>query len=165
MASDAPWVIVTVFWAVVGTGITLWVRRDLSREVGQFSAMAKRLESATRRNEADVYDIRASAYVEFEEVEDEGACYAFDVGGGRIAFISGQEFYAGSKFPSLDFSLIYILDEEEQAVDMLIEKRGARADSVRTIPAAAKWEIDVPESLSVLKGSLDELEEILGPAG
>ncbi len=165
LASDASWVIITAFWAVVGAGITLWVRRDLSREVGYASAMAGRLESATRHNEADVYDIRASAFVEFEEVEDEGACYAFNLGDGRVVFISGQEFYPSSKFPSLDFSLIYILDEEGQAVDMLIEKRGGRADPVRTIPASAKWEMEVPQSLSVVEGALDDLEALLGRQG
>jgi hypothetical protein len=108
---------------------------------------------------------RSVRAVELEEVEDEGASYAFDLGDGRVAFVSGQEFYPGPNFPSLDFSLIFILDEEERAVDMLIEKRGARAGPVRTIPATTKWEMDVPQSLSVVEGALVDLEELLGPSG
>jgi hypothetical protein len=120
------------------------------------------LESALMRNEADVFDIRAAAFVELEEVEDEGACYAFDLGDGRIAFLSGQEFYPGARFPSLDFSLVYVLDEEDRTADMLMEKRGPRAAPERRIPATVKWELDIPESLSVMIGSLDDLEGRLG---
>jgi hypothetical protein len=147
---------------VVGGGITLWVRRDLRREVGDLSAIVLGLESALRRGEADVYGIRASAFVEFEEVEDEGAAYAFDLGAGKLVFLHGQEFYSASGFPSLDFSLIYPLDEEDRAVDMIIEKRGPRAAPTRIIPAGTKRGLDLPESLSVLRGSLDEVEKILG---
>ena len=50
-------------------------------------------------------------------------------------------------------------------MNMLIEKKGPRADPVRTIPASRKWEVDVPESLSVVEGRLDDLEEVLGPSG
>jgi hypothetical protein len=164
-ASDVSWVMITGFWFVVGMVITLWARRDLVREVGHASTMARRLESAVKHDEAAVYDIRAEAFVEFEEVEDEGACFAFDLGGGRIAFVSGQEFYPAAGFPSLDFSLVYILDEHGQAVDMFIDKRGPVAEPTRTIPAATKWTLDIPESLSVMDGALDELEEILGRSG
>ena len=99
------------------------------------------------------------------EVEDEGACFAFDLGGGRIAFVSGQELYPVAGFPSLDFSLVYVLDEQGQAVDMLIDKRGPGASPVRTIPAATKWTLDIPESLSVMDGALDELEDLLIDSG
>lgn len=162
LASDVPWVVVTGFWLLVGTGIMAWVRRGLAREVGELSGMALGFESAMRRNEVEVYDVRASAFVELEEVEDEGACYAFDLGDGRIAFLSGQEFYSGAGFPSLDFSLAYVLDEEDRVVDMLIEKRGPRAAPARTIPSGTKWALTLPESLSVIVGSLEDLEGLLG---
>ncbi len=165
LASDVSWIFVTGFWFVVGAGISAWVRRDLSREVGEASGLALGLESALRRNEADVFDVRASSYVELEEVEDEGACFAFELIDGGIAFLSGQEFYPGAGFPSLDFSLVFPLDEEGRAVDMLIEKRGSRARPTRTIPSKVKWEMALPESLSVVQGSLDDLEEILRPRG
>ena len=59
LASDAPWLIVTLFWFVVGGAIAIWVRRDMRVHTGHFVTMAHNLESALRRNAADVYDIHA----------------------------------------------------------------------------------------------------------
>src|SRR5262245_15476962 len=54
LASDAPWFVVTGFWIVIGAAIALWVGRDMRRHGRQFDAMAQGLESALRRNEAEV---------------------------------------------------------------------------------------------------------------
>ena len=140
----------------------LWVRGDARKDARQQEAWRSCLESALRRNEADVYDIRAGAFAEIEEIEDEGACYAFEVDAGRLVFITGQQFYEGARFPSLDFSLVYLLDEAGQPVDMVIDKRGPRATAARKVPAAIKQKLDVPDHLEVRVGHLDNLENVLG---
>jgi hypothetical protein len=155
LASDAPPMIVTAFWLVTGGVIALWVGRDMRQHASQFGDMAAELQSALTPNAADVYDVRARAFVEFEEEEDEGACYAFEIDGSRLVFVSGQEFYSSGRFPSLDFSLVYVLDEAGQAVDMLIDKRGPRAAPAFTIPAARQAER--PEHLEVRTGTIDTL--------
>jgi hypothetical protein len=158
LASDAPWTVVTAFWVVVGAGLAVWTRRDVAGNASSFGQMARDLESALRRDAADVYDVRAQAFVEFEEIEDEGACFAFDLGDGRLVFVSGQEFYAAARWPSLDFSLVYVLDEQERVVEMLIDKRGDKASPVRTVPASVKRTLRVPDHLEVIAGGLDGLE-------
>jgi hypothetical protein len=161
-ASDAPWFVVSAFWLVVGGGITLSVRRGMLKDAWLADEMARRLESALRRNAADV-DVRAQSFAELEEVEDEGACYAFQLEGDRLVFIAGQEFYPGARFPSLDFSLVYLLDERGETVEMFIEKRGRKASPARTIAAAIKRAADVPSHLEVRNGRLDDLETHIGP--
>ena len=161
LASDAPWLVVTAFWLVVGTGITLWVRRDMRSHAGQLAGMVRSLQSAIRRNEADVYDIRARSFAVLEEIEDEGACYAFELEGDRLVFISGQEFYEAARFPSLDFSLVYALDESGAAVDMFIEKRADKATPSRVISAAVKRHLEVPDHLEVIAGRIANLEAAL----
>jgi hypothetical protein len=163
MASDAPWLVVTAFWLVVGGGITLWVRRDMRKHAGQLEGIARGLESALRRNAADVYDVRASSFAVLEEIEDEGACYVFQLEGDRLVFIAGQEFYEAARFPSHDFSLVYILDEHGRRVDMFIDKRGAKAAPARTIPAVVKRKLDVPAHLEVHIGRIENLENCIGP--
>ena len=162
--SDAPWTIITLFWIVVGGVIGLWVRRDMRKDAGHLEGMAERLRSALKRNEADAYDVRARSFAEFEEIEDEGACYAFELEDGRLVFISGQEFYAGAKFPSLDFALVYILDEQSRPVDMLIEKRSPRAAPARTIPGATKQKLELPDHLEMISGRIETLEAVLRQA-
>lgn len=161
VASDAPALAVTAFWLVVGAALTFWVGRDMRHHTHEMTAVAGGLQSALRRNEADVYDIRANAFVEFEEIEDEGACYAFALEGDRLAFVSGQEFYPGARFPSLDFSLVYVLDEQGRAVDMVIDTRGDKARPVRTMSSAVKRTVDMPDHLEVLQGPLDGLGDLL----
>jgi hypothetical protein len=164
LSSDAPWLIVTLFWLIVGAALTLWVRRDMRKDAGSFERMVHDLESALRRNAADVYDIRARALAAFEEIEDEGPCYAFELEGNRLVFITGQEFYEGARFPSLDFSLVYVLDEHDRTVDMFIDKRGAKTAPARTIPAASKRVLDVPNHLEVRPGRIDNVEASLTPS-
>jgi hypothetical protein len=165
LAADAPWPLVTVFWLVFGWVLYVWVRRDLRRETAHLPAMGSSMESALRRDEAESFDIVAEAYAEFEEVEDEGACYAFDLGDGQIVFLTGQQFYPSSRFPSLDFSVVYPLDEDGGSADMWIEKRGPAVEPVRVVPAAVKWELAerIPEPLQVVRGRLDTIEQSLTP--
>lgn len=158
LASDAPWLVITGFWLAVGAGITLWVRRDLQKDATIQRQWVEGLDSALRRNEADVYEIRATAFVELEEFEDEGACYAFELEDRRVVFVSGQEFYEAARFPSLDFALVYPLDEAGRTADMMIDKRGPKAAPARTIPFAVKHEMQIPEHLEVVDVPLDQLE-------
>ena len=162
VASDASWLVVTSFWIVAGTGIYFWVRRDLMKNLRSLREMLRGYESARRRDEAEVFDVRSSAFVELEEFEDEGACYTFQIGDDRLVFVTGQEFYPQAKFPSHDFALVYILDERGRSIDMVIEKRGPQATPDRKIPAASKLRLEIPEHLQVVNGRLDQLEELLG---
>lgn len=166
LASDASWVAVTAFWAAAGTLLALWVRRDQRPDGFSLEAMAAETDSALRRGEAEVYDIAARRYVEFEEVEDEGACWAFELGDGRVAFLAGQEMYAAPGFPSLDFSLVYPLDGRGRAVDLWIEPRGEPVPPARVIPAAVKLRLAdaLPAHLESVRADLDRLEEALGQA-
>ena len=157
LASDAPRLVITAFWLVFGVGLALWMRRDAGRDARSFDAMGAGLQSALKMNAADVYDVKARAFAEFEEVEDEGACYAFELSDNRLVFIAGQEFYESARFPSLDFSLVYVLDEAGRTVDMVIDKRGAKAKPARTIPASAKKDMEMPEHLEVRAGTIDGL--------
>ena len=161
VASDSPPLIVTGFWLFVGGGIILAVRRSLQADGRELQSVAGGLESAARRSLADVYDIRATNFVAFEEIEDEGACFAFELAGDRLVFLQGQEFYEAAGFPSLDFSLVMPLDEAGGRVDMMIEKRGPKASPLRVLPAAVKRTLEIPDDLVVVSGTLGDLEERL----
>ncbi len=111
-----------------------------------------------------MFQIEATSFTEFEEVEDEGACYAFEIDWDRTVFVVGQQFYAGPKFPSHDFALVYILSERGDPVDMVIGKRGPRARAARTVPAVTKLELEIPEHLEVIAGRPRQVEDLLKSA-
>jgi hypothetical protein len=80
---------------------------------------------------------------------------------GRLVFVAWQEFYESARFPSLNFSLVYPLDEQGRPVEMFIEKRGGKTAPARTVPAAVKKSLNVPDHLEVCAGRKDNLEAIL----
>lgn len=161
LASDAPWWVITAFWLVVGGVLHVWVRREQKGDARQQQELADRLESALRADRAVVLDVRATRFVEFEEIEDEGACYAFATGADEVVVIAGQQFYPEARFPSLDFSLVYPQDEQAATVSFWMEKRGERAEPARVIPANVKRILDIPEHLTVVRCDLDRLEDVM----
>jgi hypothetical protein len=158
LASDVRWHVVVAVWSGIAMVIALpaafsaW--RDLSRQV-------RRLEEALDADHARVTRVCSDAVVELEEIEDEGACYAFRIGPRKVAFIDGQEFYASRSFPNSDFSLVSILGRDGREIDFTIRKAGSRLTPVRQIPAEVKQRLSIPEHLAVIDAGLDDLERSL----
>ena len=125
----------------------------------------QRHEGALRRNEAQVTRVQSNEMVEFEEQEDEGACYAFQLDNRRILFISGQEFYPSAKFPNTDFSLVDIPAEDGVLVQSFVEKNGRKLRALREIPSQQKAHLRIPVHLEIVDGDLDRIEQILAPSG
>jgi len=143
---------------MICTGLVVWVavssRRDLIREID-------RLEGTLLHDEADEVTIQSTEMVEFQEEEDEGACYALQLNSGRIVFVVGQDYYPSAKFPNTDFSLVSIHDAEGKSVKELIYQRGHKLVPLRTIPAKFKSEMLIPDHLETIEGKLSELEGLL----
>ncbi|MFO1446914.1 MAG: hypothetical protein U1F61_01955 [Opitutaceae bacterium] len=142
------------FWAVLGGLITVptfvqeW--RRLSRKI---TAYDEAMASAS----AEDLSISAQRFWEFEEQEDEGACYAFELVSGGVVFISGQDFYPGARFPTLDFSIVEFRDGSGSVLERIIEKRGTRTAPERVIGAKEKAHLEVPEHRTFYPGALDEM--------
>lgn len=160
LASDAPAWVVTLFWLAVGGAITTWVRRE---RIGELAGTVAPLRSALRRREAEEFRVQATAFAELEEVEDEGAAYAFQIAPDRLLFLAGQEFYATDAFPALSFSLVYPLTEEGALADLIVSCDGPRAVPARVVPRERKRMLeDLPETMEVRPGTIETLESALG---
>lgn len=164
LASDAPWPVVTGFWLLVGGALVVWVRRDLVREAAGVGEAAMAVRAAAEGGEVEDIRIRATALVELEEVEDEGACWGFQIGERRMVFVCGQEFYATSDFPSLDFSLVHALGADGRPVAAWLDVHGPRTNPDVTVPAGRKVTLVLPGHLEVREASVASVETDLGPA-
>jgi hypothetical protein len=156
--SDAPATVIVGFWAVMTVVFTLWIglpSRRLMR--GQVPI----LEDALTANRAREIRLTSNRVVEFEEVEDEGACYAFDGDGSSSIFVTGQEFYEDDDFPNSDFSMIELLGTSGTAVDVLLLKRGRKLTPERVIPASVKDALELPQHLEVVPAPLERVESAL----
>ena len=157
--SDAPAPVIVAFWTLMTLVFTLWIGLPWRRLVrGQIPI----LEDGLRTNRARELRLRSERVVEFEEEEDEGACYAFDHDGGASAvFIIGQEFYEDDDFPNSDFSMTEILGGGGTPVDVLLTKRGRKLTPERVVPARLKNQLDLPEHLEVVAAPLERIETAL----
>lgn len=161
LASTVEWRVIVVFWAAMALVFTALAvatgLRDLLR-------LARQLEETARLGKAEVVRVRCGAMVELEEIEDEGACYAFQVEPDKVLVVDGQEFYATKRFPNEDFDLVHVRDGSGQLVELFIETHGRPLTPSRTIPSTIKGTLEVPEHLSVVPGKLDELERVFARA-
>lgn len=153
-----PWWVITIIWLVVGSIVWLWgyipERRRLTSDLEKF-------ERAAARDEAIVVQIRSERMVEFEEEEDEGACYAFQLQDGRIRFVQGQDFYRSAKFPNTDFSLVHIVSDDGRLLEQQIAKHGDKLEPIHKIPAEIKSKLKIPDHLAIIHGDVNDLEQLL----
>lgn len=157
--SDAPRLIIVGFWAAMTLLFALWTGLPWRRLMrGQIPI----LEDGLRANRAREVRLRSSRCVEFEEEEDEGACYAFDIDDGSSSiFIVGQEFYEDDDFPNSDFSIVEILGTGGRPIDASLTKRGRRLKPERVIAARVKNRLELPEHLEVVHAPLAQIEAAL----
>jgi hypothetical protein len=158
MAGNVSWTVAFMCWLATSLLIGVWIWIE---EFVRHRRRLRRIESALRGGSVRDVRVQASAVAEFEEEEDEGACYAFKVGAETILFISGQEFYSSRTFPNTDFSLIEIHDTEGELVEFYIEKHGHRLEVSKTISADGKKRLRVPDHLARVEAPLSDLERVL----
>lgn len=147
----------------LGAGTVLFVSvfRSLLRQNKDGRRIISVLEDALSNGMAREEKILCSRMVEIEELEDEGACYLFEIEDKRLFLLSGQEYYSNSKFPSTDFSLVDILDSNRNPVDSYIEKRGEKIRSCRIISARDKLKEMIPYDNKFLNCGVNELDSYL----
>ncbi len=158
LASTDSRVLIVMFWLALAICMAFWIGLEARRAAARG---IRRLESAVRADRADAVRISSSQCLQFQEVEDEGACWAFETAENEAVFVVGQDFYPSARFPSTDFSLIEILSEDGGVVDLIIQNDGAKLEPIRVIPASKKSSLRIPEHLGVVRSSLAELEEAL----
>lgn len=151
------WPIVVAVWGGIGVLIALWIILEGN---SRRQARVRNIQLALRDGVCHVIRIRSGRVLEFEEAEDEGACYAFQVGD-SVVFICGQEFYPTRKFPSTDFSLVSFRGHDGHDAEQLITTNGTKLQPFRTVPAKGRTKLRIPEHLEVVRGNLDEIEVLL----
>lgn len=154
LASDAPPAVVIGFWTLMAAMFTLWTglpeRRQARQRAGAYAA-------ALAHDRARVTRIRSERVVAYEEVEDEGACWAFDAGGGRTIFVSGQMYGADAGFPTSDVTFVEVLLPNGAAVDELVTLDGRRLEPEHRVPPAVTLAGEVPEHLQTIDVPIDRI--------
>ena len=123
--------------------------------------MIRAVNDALQNGTAVEETIKSDRMIEIQELEDEGACYLFEVEDKKLLLLFGQEYYPGPKFPVTDFSLIQIQDSKKNPIEFFIEKRGEKLKPYRTIPAKDRLKQMIPYDQKFIHCGIDELDEYL----
>lgn len=161
-------------YGLILIGIGIWVElEDRHRNRGRQRLIDGVLTHGKVRETA----IKASRLWLYEEIEDEGHIYLFELEGGLVAILCGQEFYESSRFPNDDFRINEILAGDGRVVEVLIEKRGGKlaperrvsGDAHRKRPLSldpvAGGELMSAAPAVLCRGSLEEVADQLERAG
>ena len=154
------WFTLLIF-AGVGTILFVSVFRSIIRQDKHNRAMIRAVNDALQNGTAVEETIKSDRMIEIQELEDEGACYLFEVEDKKLLLLFGQEYYPGPKFPVTDFSLIQIQDSKKNPIEFFIEKRGEKLKPYRTIPAKDRLKQMIPYDQKFIHCGIDELDEYL----
>lgn len=157
-AANVAWYWAVIAWSLIGACLFGWsVLEENSKNRKHVDRLARILE----KNEAEVIHVESHEMVEFEEIEDEGATYAFQVDSEQILLLSGQEFYPTEAFPSSRFEIICMNDAMKCGLDTSIESFGDKLQPLRTISVAAQNNFRYVQGVEVLNGRLNDIERLL----
>jgi hypothetical protein len=154
------WFTLLIF-AGVGTFLFVSVCRSMLRQDKHNRAMIHAIDDVLQNGTVVEEIVKSDRMIEVQELEDEGACYLFEVEDKKLLLLFGQEYYPGTKFPSTDFSLIRILDSKNNPVEFFIEKRGEKLKPYRTIPEKDRLKQIIPYEQKFINCGIDELDEHL----
>jgi hypothetical protein len=156
--SEAPRLVIVGFWLVLAILFTVWIGVPGRADVRRQQAL---LTAALQDDRGRVFRVQSNRVVEFEEIEDEGACFAFDIGDGRVLFVLGQEFYADDEFPNTDFSLVTVLGPGNVITDEIFTKSGTKLEPERRIARDVKERLTIPDHLDIVDADLAAIESAL----
>jgi hypothetical protein len=157
--SSASRVVVVAFWLAITALVTVWTWLE-SR--GALSRAARELRAALAFNTVRAIDVRASAVAEFGEFEDEGACYAFQLPGDQLLFISGQQYNESGQWPCAHFSIVEVLTADyAPPFTELLTCHSPKLPPALVIDPLTKMQLAIPDHLSVISGHIEQLELLL----
>lgn len=123
------------------------------------------LDEARRASRVKIMRVQSSRVVEFEEKENEAACYAFEIDATTCLFIVGQEFHRDD-FPNTDFSIVNLLGMHGRPVDTTLEMSGRKLTPERVITPSVSRLVEIPEHVTTVEAAIDSVEHALGkPTG
>jgi hypothetical protein len=106
------------------------------------------LSAALKRNTANVVRISSQAYASFQEYEDLGVLYAFQIEPDKLFILRGQEYYETGSFPCLEFELVDVPDAFNIVLSL----------SQKTLPMYIYPESDMLELAHIADGDIVEGE-------
>jgi hypothetical protein len=157
VTDDVPgWLVVSI-WGGIAAVLLVWAFLENRLAHGRLRRRARLYDEALAAGQCVDLPIRSTRVWEFEEIEDEGAVYAFELETGGVVFVAGQDFYADGRFPNSDFSLVEFQAADGSPLDLLVVKRGTKMDRERLIRASEYNMGELPGHLDFCAGTLEEV--------
>ncbi len=122
------------------------------------------LDDILEKDTAQVIHCKSKKMIEFEEIEDEGTQYLFQVEENKVFNIAGKEYRETNLFPSSDFELVSIIGKDDDSpVDFHIHCIGHKLSPIMVITADVKKEHikTIAELPKTIDGSIEDLDSVM----
>jgi len=103
--ANYPWYFGTLGGVIFSAILFPIVKFERGRE---FSLQVKRLRQALTLDRAYITEVSATGYASFQEFEDLGAFFVFQVEPDKLFVLRGQDYYETQRFPCLNFEIVSI---------------------------------------------------------
>ncbi len=148
--ANYPWHLGSIFGPVAGVFI------NFSSGIHYHKWARKFINASNQVKEVHVTEIKALRFVEFEEYEDLGVIYGFEIEPGRIFILNGQDYYGTIRFPCLHFEIIDI-----PGVLYTIRPKSSKEPPYRLVPRDIMKELKFYKDRVVVNSNIEDIEEKL----
>lgn len=138
-------VLFAVAWVLAMTPVMIFLnRRKQNRAI-------ERYRNILAADRAVVHVVQAQECIRFEETEDEGDLWMFQVSEDQLVVLQGQHYYESKRFPALSFELVEVAD-----LPVMIHTQSEKIVPRETISPTGRGRLPRVEGVLVMNGSLAE---------
>lgn len=157
LANTPPWLNIMVFFA---GALGIWLAMEIMqlKERQRSHCASKKLEQGLRCSRVQVQCITSTRLIEIEEIEDEGACWYFEVSQDHLLELVGQDFYETDDFPSTCFEIIEVLNEDNDCIDWRLNPLGKKLKPTLLITAKDKLKPYLPIGEPIINCAFEDFQ-------
>ena len=150
LSANYPWYWGAVLGSIAGFLLKLFAGFDYYKNFRKFK------QNSEEATEVNVREIKAERLIEFQEFEDLGVMYCFEVEPNKFFILNGQDYYETPRFPCLNFEIIEI-----QGLLYTIRPKSKKHKPDRSLPETVARDLGFYENEVLIEGTFENIEENL----
>ncbi len=148
--ANYPWYWGAILGSIAGFLLKLFAGLDYYKSFRKFE------KNSSQATEVKVREIEAEKLIEFQEFEDFGVMYCFEVEPNKFFVLNGQDYYETPRFPCLSFEIVEI-----EGMLYTIRPKSKKHKPDRSLPETVARDLGFYQNEVVIEGTFENIEENL----